>query len=189
MLPSTLNLLRKTPRSVLRRSLATSASTPAASTPAATREKSTRTGRAPRRILVTGGTGQIGMELVPYLRELFGQDAIVNSDIRTTPGRKERGPFAYCDVRDKDALARIVLENGVDTVLHMASLLSAVGEKNPQLALDVNTRGLQNVLDLAHQHNLSVFAPSTIAVFGPSTPQDNTPDEVIMRPTTMYDTP
>ncbi|GLE05087.1 hypothetical protein PINS_up014071 [Pythium insidiosum] len=137
------------------------------------------------RILVTGGTGQIGMELVPYLREIFGESAIVNSDIKTT-GRREKGAFVYCDVQDRDSLARIVLEYGVDTIVHLASLLSALGEKNPQLALKVNSRGIENVLEIAAQNKLRVFSPSTIAVFGPSTPRVMTPDETIMRPTTIY---
>lgn len=161
-----------------------------ADTTNATRAKSTYTGgfdvfNQGRRILVTGGTGQIGMELVPYLRDIFGENSIVNSDIKAT-GRKETGPFVYCDVQDRDSLARIVLEYGIDTIIHMASLLSALGEKNPQLALKVNSRGIENVLEIARQNNLKVFSPSTIAVFGPSTPQDMTPDETIMRPTTIY---
>lgn len=152
----------------------------------ALRRMSSAAAKSQRRILVTGGTGQIGMELVPYLREAFGPNAVVNSDIRAPAGHADDGPFVYCDVQDRDAMARIVVENRIDTVLHMASLLSAVGEKNPALALSVNTRGIQNVLELARQHRLRVFAPSTIAVFGPTTPQDETPDETIMRPTTMY---
>ncbi|RLN85761.1 hypothetical protein BBJ28_00021407 [Nothophytophthora sp. Chile5] len=138
------------------------------------------------RILVTGGTGQIGMEFVPYLRQLMGENAIVNSDIKAPAGVQANGPFVYCDVQDRDSLARIVTENGVDTIIHMASLLSAVGEANPTLALSVNTRGIQNVLEIAKQNQLRVFAPSTIAVFGPTTPQDDTPDVTVMRPTTMY---
>ncbi|TYZ64734.1 hypothetical protein PybrP1_002866 [[Pythium] brassicae (nom. inval.)] len=162
----------------------------ASSATAPTRAKSTYTGgfdvfNQGRRMLITGGTGQIGMELVPHLRALFGDQAVVNSDIKSS-GRKEAGPFVYCDVQNKDSLARIVLENGIDTIVHMASLLSALGEKNPQLALRVNTRGIENVLEIAKQNNLSVFSPSTIAVFGPSTPKDATPDLTVMRPTTMY---
>ncbi|KUF83891.1 hypothetical protein AM588_10001340 [Phytophthora nicotianae] len=129
---------------------------------------------SPNRILVTGGTGQIGMELVPYMRHLFGADSIVNSDIKAPAGGHRDGNFVYCDVQDRDSMARIVAEQGVDTIVHMASLLSAVGEANPSLALSVNTRGIQNVLELAKQYQLRVFAPSTIAVFGPSTPQDET---------------
>lgn len=139
----------------------------------------------PGRILLTGGTGQIGMELVPYMRQLFGADAIVNSDVKGPAGLRDKH-FLYCDVTDRPAMARIVVEHGIDTIVHMASLLSAVGEANPSLALSVNTRGIQNVLELAQQYQLRVFAPSSIAVFGPSTPQDETPDTTIMRPTTMY---
>ncbi|TDH67272.1 hypothetical protein CCR75_004848 [Bremia lactucae] len=140
---------------------------------------------SPGRILITGGTGQIGMELVPYMRHLFGFDVIVNSDIKAPAGPRDRN-FFYCDVQDRTSMARIVAEQGIETIVHMASLLSAVGEANPSLALSVNTRGIQNVLELAKQYQLRVFAPSTIAVFGPSTPQDETPDTTIMRPTTMY---
>ena len=139
----------------------------------------------PHRILVTGGTGQIGMELVPYMRQVFGTESVVNSDIKA-PSRPRDSNFVYCNVEDRDLMARIVVEQGIDMIVHMASVLSAVGEANPALALSVNTRGIQNVLEIAKQYHLRVLAPSTIAVFGPSTPQDATPDTTIMRPTTMY---
>jgi threonine 3-dehydrogenase len=83
-------------------------------------------------------------------------------------------------------MAKAVVEHRVDTIVHLASLLSATGEKDPALALKVNNEGLQNVLELARVHGCKVFAPSTIAVFGTTTPKDNTPDDTTMRPSTMY---
>lgn len=139
------------------------------------------------RILVTGACGQIGGELTDYLRARYGAENIVASDVRM-PSRADSqgGPFVYCDVQDFDSLARVILENGIDSVVHLASLLSAVGERNPQLALKVNTAGIQNTLELARMHRLRVYAPSTIAVFGENTPKAATPEDTITQPTTMY---
>jgi threonine 3-dehydrogenase len=142
-------------------------------------------GSAPR-VLLTGACGQIGSELVPYLRDKVGAENVIASDVKTTRAMMEKGPFVYCDVQDKDNLARIILENGVTHVIHLATLLSAVGERNPQLALRVNTSGIQNVLDLAASHGLLVYAPSTIAVFGNSSVKDSTPDDAPQHPDTMY---
>jgi threonine 3-dehydrogenase len=140
-----------------------------------------------RRVLVTGSSGQIGQELVPFLRETYGANNVIASDVRAPSGmQRGSGDFVYCDVVDADNLARVVLEHGIDTIVHNASLLSAVGEQNPQLAIRVNSRGIENVLEVARQQGASVFAPSTIAVFGPTTPREHTANETIMRPTTVY---
>mmetsp|Transcript_9346 Transcript_9346/g.23735 ORF Transcript_9346/g.23735 Transcript_9346/m.23735 type:complete len:398 (-) Transcript_9346:126-1319(-) len=138
------------------------------------------------KILVTGASGQVGSEFVPFLRERFGREQVIASDVRMNRQLIEDGSFVYCDVQDKDNLARIILENGVSAVVHLATLLSAVGERNPQLALRVNTAGIQNLLDLAATHNFQIYSPSTIAVFGPSTPRHATPDSTIKEPRTMY---
>jgi len=90
------------------------------------------------------------------------------------------------DVMVRDQIARAVVDNRVEWVMHLATILSAAGEKNPKLALELNNLGSENVLEVAKHHQLRVFAPSTIAVFGPSTPRMSTPDLTIMRPTTMY---
>ena len=137
-------------------------------------------------VLVTGASGQIGMELVPYLRDRMGVDNVIASDVKMPKNYKFGGSFVYCDVRDKQSLSRIVLENQVDCIVHLASILSAIGEKNPMLALSVNNDGIQNCLEIAMENDLEIYAPSTIAVFGPTTPKIMTPDITVMEPTTMY---
>lgn len=92
----------------------------------------------------------------------------------------------YCDVQQYDTLARVVLEYRINCVIHLASLLSAVGEQNPQLAIRINTRGTENVLEIARLNNLKVFIPSSIAAFGSSSPKDETPNDCVMRPGTIY---
>jgi threonine 3-dehydrogenase len=139
------------------------------------------------KVLVTGACGQVGQELVPYLRQLKGNENVIATDMRVPPtDMYEAGPFSYIDVLDADSMAKIVVEHNVDTVVHLAALLSATGEKHPDLALKINNVGTQNVFELAKTHKLKVFCPSTIAVFGPSTPRHQTPDDCILRPTTMY---
>jgi len=136
-------------------------------------------------ILVTGATGQVGSELVNHLRTVFGGREVVSSDVKAPEGQDLR-PFHYLDVTNQDALTKIVVENNVGTIVHLASLLSATGEKNPQLALRINGVGFQNVMEVARAHNCMVFAPSTIAVFGRTTPRDHTPDNTVLQPSTMY---
>ncbi|KAK9766223.1 hypothetical protein K7432_004843 [Basidiobolus ranarum] len=139
------------------------------------------------RILVTGSLGQLGSGLVRILREKYGDENVIASDIRKP---KEQnlgyGPFVYADVLNYQQLESLVVDFQIDWVVHLSAILSAVGEKNPSQALAVNVSGFQNVLDLAKIHGLRIFSPSTIGVFGPSTPKDNTPDLTIMRPNTIY---
>merc|ERR1719461_2592864 len=138
------------------------------------------------RILVTGASGQIGCELVNTLRERYGRENVIASDVKVMVKRAELEPFAYCDVTQYDMLARIALEMGCTQIIHLASLLSAIGEKNPSLAKKVNILGTQNVLEVAKDNDIKVYIPSSIAVFGPSTPSVQTPDDTVIRPTTIY---
>jgi len=140
------------------------------------------------RIMITGCLGQIGSDLVSVLRQKYGAESVVATDVKK-PARASflrDGPFLYADVVDYASLAQIVVEHKIDWLIHNSSILSANGELNPQLALDVNVKGIQNALELAKNHNLRILAPSSIAVFGPTTPKDNTPDTTIMRPSTVY---
>lgn len=140
-------------------------------------------------VLVTGANGQIGSELVDVLPNRHGVDVVVGLDIEPPPqpnGQRSSVSFEVEDIRDREALAEIVTTHEIDTVYHLASLLSATGEERPDQAWDVNMTGLKNVLDLGRKHDLQIFWPSSIAVFGPSTPRDNTPQQTILDPATMY---
>ncbi|UCC92161.1 MAG: NAD-dependent epimerase/dehydratase family protein [Candidatus Aenigmatarchaeota archaeon] len=142
-----------------------------------------------KKILVTGSVGQIGSELVPALRERYGNENVVATVHRTMPSEsfQNAGPFEIVDVMDKEALKAVIEKHDIDTVYHLVSILSAAGEKNPDLAWDVNMITLKNVLDLAREHEMSrVFWASSIAAFGPSTPRENTPQMTVMDPNTMY---
>jgi len=141
------------------------------------------------RILVTGANGQIGSELTHALRDQYGPQSVVGLDLQSqeaTNGEAPARPYATGDVRDRSTLVEVIENYEVGTVYHLASLLSASGEKHPDRTWDVNLGGLKNVLDLAREYDLRVFWPSSIAVFGPSTPKHDTPQETVLNPTTMY---
>ncbi|NMB00559.1 MAG: L-threonine 3-dehydrogenase [Firmicutes bacterium] len=142
-----------------------------------------------RKILVTGALGQIGSELTVGLRKLYGTNNVVASSkgSREEPNELiDTGIFEVVDVTNGQQLAEVVKKHKINTIIHLAAVLSAVGEKDPQLAWDVNINGLYNVLEVARAENCAVFTPSSIAVFGDSTPKDNTPQDTIQRPSTMY---
>ena len=141
-----------------------------------------------KKVLVTGALGQIGTELVLYLRELYGKDNVVASTRRPKEGHilMEDGIFELIDVTNPQSILDVVKKYKIDTIYHLASVLSAVGEKDPQTLWNINMNGLTYILEIAREHDCAVFVPSSIAVFGPGTPFDNTPQDTIMRPTTIY---
>lgn len=139
-----------------------------------------------KRILVTGAAGQIGSELVPALRTRYGTDAVLASDIRSDTALAQAGPFELIDCTDPAAVARAVTRHQSDTIIHLAAILSAAAERQPQQAYRVNLGGLFNVLEAARRYGCAVFTPSSIAAFGPSTPRDGTPQDTIQRPTSIY---
>ncbi len=141
------------------------------------------------RILVTGASGQIGTELLRTLRRKHGGANVLATDIQPLAEAelRESGPFETLDVTQAARLDELVTRYRIDTVYHLAAILSATGEKNPHLAWNVNMSGSYNVLEAARVHGLlRVYIPSSIAAFGPETPRDQTPQETILRPKTMY---
>lgn len=138
-----------------------------------------------KRILITGALGQIGSELTVKLRDIYGEDNVIATDIRPSEGQ-ETGPFERLDVSDDYKMYEIAKKYEVDTIMHMAALLSATAEARPVFAWNLNMGGLMNALETARELNLQFFTPSSIGAFGPTTPKDNTPQDTIQRPTTMY---
>ena len=141
------------------------------------------------RIMVTGAAGQIGSELTLALRERYGNDNVVATGHKTEPSPvlRDSGPFRFINVTRRETIDEVVEEFHIDTIYHLAALLSAVGEEKPQLAWDVNINGLYNILEVARVRKMArVFCPSSIAAFGPETPQINTPQETVLHPKTMY---
>ncbi len=139
-----------------------------------------------KRILIVGAGGQIGSELTTYLRKIYGDNNVVATDVRECKALSEQGPFEVLDALDMAAMASVVSRHRIDTIFNLVALLSAVGEKNPQLAWKVNIGALTNSLEVARDRKCAVFTPSSIGAFGPTSPKDKTPQDTVMRPTTMY---
>ncbi|RSK49662.1 L-threonine 3-dehydrogenase [Bacillus canaveralius] len=140
-----------------------------------------------KNILITGALGQIGSELAVKLRSIYGADHVVTTDIRKTDCEAaESGPFEILDVTNGNALLATAKKYRADTIIHMAAVLSATAEANPVFAWNLNMGGLMNALETARDLNCQFFTPSSIGAFGPTTPKDNTPQDTLQRPTTMY---
>jgi len=141
-----------------------------------------------KNILVIGAFGQIGSELTLALRNDFGNDHVVASDINIRQDSPlAAGPMEVLDARDRAAITDISKKYNIDTIINLAAILSANGEKNPALAWDVNINALINTFEVAREMKMDrVLVPSSIAAFGPTTPRINTPQETILEPSTMY---
>jgi len=141
-----------------------------------------------KNILVTGSAGQIGSELIPELRKRYGHDHVVAGIRKTRPPREvlESGPVETVDITDRNRIYQAVKKYRIDTIYNLAALLSVVGESRPLDAWHVGVDGLLNVLEVARECRCSVFTPSSIGVFGLSTPLDDTPQDTIQRPRTIY---
>jgi len=141
------------------------------------------------RVLITGASGQIGTELVPYLRNRYGVENVIASDVKLPVSGRDavaEGPFVFLDICDYNSIARVCMEYQIDWIFHMAALLSAVGEKDPKLAIKINNVGVENTLEVARLNDLRIYIPSSIAAFGESTPQKLTPQLTVQRPRTIY---
>ncbi|MCK5807549.1 NAD-dependent epimerase/dehydratase family protein [bacterium] len=142
-----------------------------------------------KRILVMGAAGQIGSELVPALRAVYGVDSVVAADLcalSAMPDSLRVGPCEQIDILDIPKTVSVIKKYNIDTIYNLVALLSSVGETKPQLSWDINLGGLMNLLEISREHKLALFTPSSIGAFGPSTPPDNTPQDTIQRPTSMY---
>ena len=140
------------------------------------------------KILVIGASGQIGVELTLALRKMYGNAQVIASDLREeNPLLKDTGPYVSLDVMNKEMLHVQVIRQNITQIYLLAAMLSATGEKNPHLAWHLNMQGLLNVLDIAREEKLhKVYWPSSIAVFGPTSPKQFCPQQTIIEPTTVY---
>jgi nucleoside-diphosphate-sugar epimerase len=140
------------------------------------------------KILVIGASGQIGVELTLALRKIYGNNQVVASDLREeNPLLNGTGPYVSMDVMNKEMLHVQVIRQGITQIYLLAAILSATGEKNPNLAWSLNMQGLLNVLDIAREEKIhKVYWPSSIAVFGPTSPKKDCPQQTIIEPITVY---
>ena len=140
------------------------------------------------KILVIGASGQIGVELTMALRKLYGNANVIASDLREqNPLLEGTGPYVSLDVMNKEMLHVQVIRQNITQIYLLAAILSATGEKSPNLAWNLNMQGLLNVLDIAREEKLTkIYWPSSIAVFGPTSPRQNCPQQTIIEPTTVY---
>ncbi|HPS37890.1 MAG TPA: NAD-dependent epimerase/dehydratase family protein [Candidatus Cloacimonadota bacterium] len=141
-----------------------------------------------KNILVLGAAGQIGSELVPFLRNIYGSSKVVAA-YRSTPlplDVMEGGPSENMDALDANHLHEVVKKYGIDSIINLVAVLSAKGEANPPLAWKINMESLFNCLEVSRETKGAVFTPSSIGAFGPTTPMDHTPQDTVMRPTTVY---
>ena len=138
--------------------------------------------------IIIGAGGQIGTELTLTLRNQYSTDQIIAADIKeVAPTLIQDGPYVQMDILNRDSVRSYIIDNQIETVYLLAALLSATAEKNPDFAWKLNMEGLFTILDLAKEgHVKKIFWPSSIAVFGPTTPADNTPQHTVMEPSTVY---
>lgn len=141
-----------------------------------------------KNILVLGAAGQIGSELVPYLRKVYSSDSVVATDIhdQVSASLKDSGPYQVLDALDGNAMQEVVKKHRIDTIFNLVAVLSAKGEQDPTLAWKINMNSLLNALEISRHTKGAVFTPSSIGAFGPNTPKDNTPQDTVMRPCTIY---
>ncbi|MDR1415358.1 MAG: NAD-dependent epimerase/dehydratase family protein, partial [Odoribacteraceae bacterium] len=142
-----------------------------------------------KKILILGAGGQIGSELVPHLRAIYGNDNVIATDVNAEKCKNiaGSGPFEPLNALDGEAFNTIVKKHRVDTIFNLVALLSATGERDPRLAWDVNIGALTNSLYIGKENHCAVFTPSSIGAFGNDTPKDNTPQDTLQRAnTTIY---
>ncbi len=136
--------------------------------------------------MVLGAGGQIGSELTMRLRDIYGGNNVLAADLREIPSLEAGGPFLTMDALDREAFAGAVKEHKIDAIYNLVALLSATGEKDPQLAWKINMGALMNSLEISREYGCAVFTPSSIGAFGPTSPKDKTPQDTVMQPETIY---